>query len=352
MPSEYQQLLREFREYDAKADIVSCFEVFFRQAEQLSVTVQHFERFPRYAGSDGHMATPDFTVLFVDNTMLVGEISNLAREEHSLESLLHQIGRYDTLRHAPCAPLLGGGHALSDVDAVDVLVLVPDGESNAAIDRVDSSIEERRYDYAPNYRPTVMGWSFDAANSRYIFKYDDRSNNPRPRVHDRSPTLTSWLIGQHDTLRCPAERFGPVKLRQRFMNDRPPALYMATILWLDALPAIAERQPPPVDLHVTAADLATYLRESYGWADTDSVIRGLDFLQRAGLSRQASAGWAVEFKEIATSHGEVHAELLRRYLARPTGPVTSADREELEERKKRDSEERDRNEQRQGSLEI
>lgn len=296
--------------------------------------------------------TPDFTVLFGDGTLLVGEISNLAREERSLEDLLHQIGRYDTLPQAPSGPLAGGGHTLNDVEAVDVLVLVPDGESNAAIDRISAAIEERRHGYAPHQRPTVMGWSFDVANSRYIFKYDDRSRNPRPRTHGRTPTLTSWLLEQDDTVRCPASRFGPVKVRQRFMNDRPSALYMATILWLDALPATAGPQIPPVDLQVSAAELATYLRASYGWGDTDAVVGGLSFLQRAGLARPNERGRAIELKEVAASLGEVHAELLRRYLARPSGPVTSADRDQSSERVAYEREERERNEQRQESLEL
>ncbi len=352
MPSDREQLLREYKEYDAKADIVSCFEVFFCQAETLSATVVHFERFPRYAAPDGHQVTPDFTVLFKDDTLLVGEISNLAREEHSLEDLLHQIGRYDSLAEAPSGPLGGGGHTLTDIRAVDVLVLVPEGESNAAIDRMNAAIEERRYDYAPRQRPTVMGWSFDVAGSRYIFKYDDRTNNPRTRTHGRNPSLTSWLEGQHDTLRCPASRFGPVKIRQRFMNDRPSGLYMATILWLDALPAAADPEVPPVDLEVTAADLAAYLRVSYGWGDTDAVNSGLAFLQHAGLARPTASGWAIELKEVATSREELHSELLRRHLAHPTGPVTATDRNQIAVRAARNKDERERNKQGQRSLEL
>lgn len=239
MPSDREQLLREYTEYDAKVDIVSCFEVFFCESTTLPATVAHFERFPRHTAPDGREVTPDFTVLFTDDTVLVGEISKLARDERSLERLLHQIGRYDALTQAPSGPRAGGGHTLTDVEAVDVLLLVPDGEANAAIDRIDQAIEERRYGYAPRQRPTVTAWSFDQAGSRYILKYDDRSNNPRPRTHRRQPSLTSWLQGAHDTLHCAAGRFGPVKVRHRFMNDRPPGLYMATILWLDALPAAA-----------------------------------------------------------------------------------------------------------------
>jgi hypothetical protein len=352
VPSDREQLLREYREYDAKVDIVSSFEVFFRESTSLPATVAHFERFPRYKAPDGRAVTPDFTVLFTDGTLLVGEISRLAREERSLEDLLHQIGRYDTLTQAPSGPLAGGGHTLVDVESVDVLVLVPDGESNAAIDRINQAIKERRYGYAPQQRPTVMGWSLDVAGSRYIFKYDDRSNNPRPRTHGREPSLTSWLQGAYDTLICPAARFAPLKVRHRFMNDRPPGLYMATMLWLDALPAVANPQVPPVDLEVGAADLAAYLRESYGWGDTDAVNSGLAFLQRAGLARPTASAWAIELKEVATSRDEVHTELLRRHLARPTGPITAADREQAAERAARDQDERERNERGQDELEL
>jgi hypothetical protein len=342
VPSDREQLLREYREYDAKVDIVSAFEVFFRESTSLPRTVAHFERFPRYRALDGEIVTPDFTVLFTDGTLLVVEISKLARVEGSLEDLLHQIGRYDTLTQAPSGPRAGGGHELVDVEAGDVLVLVPDGESNAAIDRINQAIEERRYGYAPRQRPTVMAWSFDVAASRYIFKYDDRSNNPRPHTHGRDPSLTSWLQGGHDTITCRAERLAPLKVRRRFMNDRPTGLYMAA----------ASPEVPPVDLEVKAADLAEYLRTSYGWGDVNAVNVGLKFLQRGGLVRQTSDGWAVELKEVASSSGEVHAELLRRHLARPKGPVTAADREQAAERAARDQEERERNEQGQGELEL
>jgi hypothetical protein len=350
--SDRDQLLREYRGYDAKVDIVSAFEVFFCESTSLPKTVAHFERFPRYRGPDGEIVSPDFTVLFADGTLLVGEISKLARAEGSLRDLLHQIGRYDTLTQAPCGPHAGGGHELVDVNEVDVLVLVPDAESNAAIDRINEAIAEARYGYHPSQRPTIMGWSFDAAGSRYVFKYDGRSNNPRPRSHGRDPSLTGWLEGGHDTLVCPAERLAPLKVRHRFMNDRPPGLYMATILWLDALPAAASPNVPPVDLEVQAADLAEYLRGSYGWGDVNAVNTGLEFLQRGGLVRQTADGWAAELKEVASSGREVHAELLRRYLAKPKGPVTAADRKEAADRAMSDQEERQRNEQGQGELEV
>jgi hypothetical protein len=326
------QILRDYKAYDARVDIVSCVEVFFTLSSSLPPTVGHFERFPRYAAPDGIEVTPDFTVLFNDGTLLVGEISNLARGDESLESLLGQIGRYDTLRSAPSGRRVGGGHDLVEVSDVDVIVLIPDADANAACDRIDAAIEERRWDYSPSQRPTVMAWSFDPPNSRYVFKYDDRSNNPRPRTHGRDPSITSWLRNASDTLQCSGDHFERVKVTQRFMNDRPPPLYTATILWLTALPALAAPQVPPLDLSVTPARIAEWLRANLGWGDADAVRGALTFLARAGLARERRDDWVVPLSVVGRSHNEVHEELLRRHLAKPTGPATLQDRAEQAER--------------------
>ncbi len=331
MSGDREQILREYRGYDARVDIVSCFEVFFTLSTSLPGTVAHFERFPRYAARDGTEVTPDFTVLFNDSTLLVGEISHLARNDESLEDLLGQIGRYDALNAAPSARRAGGGHELAAVTDADVLVVIPDADANAACDRIDAAIEARRWNYNPTQRPTVMAWSFDPPNSRYVFKYDDRSNNPRPRTHGRDPSITTWLRENSDTLRCSGDHFNRVKITQRFMNDRPPPLYMATILWLTALPAAAEPAVAPVDVSVTPARLAQWLRANVGWGDADAVRAGLDFLSRAGLAREKRDNWVVALTTIGRSHDEVHEELLRRYLSKPAGPVTLQDRAEQKE---------------------
>jgi hypothetical protein len=342
VPNEHAQILREYRAYDARVDIVSCFEVFFTKSTSLPASVAHFERFPRYVAEDGRPVSPDFTVLFRDGTLLVGEIANLARNDESLKDLLVQIGRYDTLREGPASARRGGGHVLAPVAGVDVLVVFPDAEANAACDRIDAVIEARRWGYNPSQRPTVMAWSFDPPNSRYVFKYDDRANNPRPRTHGRDPSITSWLRQNSDTLRCSGDHFTGVKVTQRFMNDRPPPLYMATILWLTCLPAVAAPSLPPIDVSATATELADWLRANVGWGDADAVRAGLDFLCRAGLAVERRDDWVIPLTTIGRSHGEVQEELLRRYLSKPTGPVTLQERAEQLERGERKARQRHR----------
>ncbi len=120
-----EDLIRQHRAYDVRCDAVSCFEVFFRGSTSMTPTVAHFERFPYFAGADDQGATPDFTVFFRDGSLLVGEISNLARQR---ESLLHQLGRYHRLQQGPSAPRAGGGHDLAPVSEVDVVLLIPNAE--------------------------------------------------------------------------------------------------------------------------------------------------------------------------------------------------------------------------------
>jgi hypothetical protein len=353
-----EQIIRAYRDYDRRCDVVSCFEVYFTEARQMRETVAHFERFPRLVGVDGEPATPDFTVRFVDGTMLVGEISRLARTEGSLESLLRQIERYQALMQGPSAPRSAGGHEVEAVEAVDVLVLMPSGEANAARDRVDAvlsaaaqpdvvtpevdAVEATSGKSRVTVRPCILGYAYDDESGRFIFTYDDRANNPRPRSHNRDPTLETWLQKNSDTLTCPSERFSRVSAVKRFMNDRPPAIYTATLLWLDAFPAQAEGIPP-VDLSVVPAQTARWLRSNYGWGDANAVRDALEFLQRAGLARQRESDWVVALKPIANNREEVRRELIDRYLSRPRGPVTIADREDLKEKRRQDSAATERN---------
>lgn len=55
------------------------------------------------------------------------------------------------------------------------------------------------------------------------------------------------------------------------MNDRPPAIYTPTLLWLDAFPAVAHPDVPPLDLVVEPAGMAQWMRTHYGWGDANAV---------------------------------------------------------------------------------
>lgn len=326
MSEERDELLRGYRSYDRAVDLVSVFEMWFTQVPEMAATVRHFERFPRYQASDRDEVTPDFTVLFTDDTLLVGELSSLARNRASLLKLVRQVGRYDRLKRAPVGQLGGGGHRLIPVQGVDVLLIMPADVSNYACDRIDEFISDEAESYRPTRRPCVLGWSFDPDQGAYTLKYDNRAGNPRPPSHGRSPSVTQWLEESADTLRGLPKHFQGVKTARRFMNDRPPPIYVATILWLVAFPEIAPNAPP-VDIDVSAAEVAGWLQRNAGGGDADMVRSACELLVRAGLAAPIASGWRIGFREIASSGQDVHNELIRRYLMRPRGPATEFDRE-------------------------
>jgi hypothetical protein len=113
--------------YDRRVDLVSVAEVWFTRSQSLAPWTVHFERFPRLVHpEDGNPATPDFTVLFNDDTALVGELAHIAPRTSALEKLTIQIGRYETLGAVPCGPPDASGvHPLREVRAIDIVVVAP-----------------------------------------------------------------------------------------------------------------------------------------------------------------------------------------------------------------------------------
>jgi hypothetical protein len=352
-PIDAPDYLADYRAYDRACGVVSAWEIFFTKGTGLRDTVAYFERFPSPPGPDGIIVTPDFSVLFTDGTLLVGEIASLGLNDGSLRSLLRQIGRYDALGQGPSARRPDGGHELTPVTTVDVVVLTPVRTMNAMCDRIDAAIAAASWDYEPQQRPCVLGYSID--EDSYAFHFSDRTNNVRPRAHGRDPSIASWLEENSDTLSCPAEQFARHAASWRVMNDRPPAPYTAILLWQDLLAALrTSDEGKTEELFVTAADLAEEMRRSYGWGDADAVRLGLEFLQQAKLARRRRDDWRVFHKPIArTSQLEVRDELIRRAQRQP-GSRAPTPEEQAAARARRDEDaiEAEHNRARQGELDL
>ena len=111
-------------------------------------------------------------VVTIDGTMLVGEISNLAREEGSLKALFRRQRRPLRLAQHRTYRAACSGHEVGPVKATDVLLAVPLAEMNAACDRIAAAIANQSWEYAPQ-RLTVIGYSFDdaASGSRVVLSY-------------------------------------------------------------------------------------------------------------------------------------------------------------------------------------
>lgn len=327
MAGREQELLNEYYAYDRLVDIVAVAEVWFAGSEGIAPTVDWFERFPQYRHPDGDDVTPDFTVLFKDGTALIGELSSLSLREESLDSLCHQIGRYDGLRQVPSGPAGPDGQPLADVTDVDVVVFMPHRVANPGAGRIDRAITDEQHFYEPQERPVIIGWSYDPTENSYTFSRDASANNPRPRDHSRDVGLGSWLDGHYDTLRGIPLHFAPRKLRGRFMNDAPPPLYTATVLWAETLKDMLrdEDLAPPQDIQTSAESIAAFMRRQYGFGTTRVAERALRFLETARLASESGQGWTVHYRELRRTHRETVEALITRYLSPSRGPAQPAD---------------------------
>lgn len=335
MAGPAEDLRTEYDNYDHLVDIVSAAEVWFTKSRDLTPTVAHFERFPRFNHSDGQVVTPEFTVLFNDGTGLVGEISSLALRSESLDSLASQVGRYDTLEELPSGAAPGGGHTLEPISAVDVVVFVPHRVANACIDRLAAAAADDEHPFDPQRLPMVLSWSFDQTENSYTFARDERGGkNPMVRSHGRSPSLSDWLAATSDTLRGVPGQFVPVKVARRFMNDDPPELYTATVLWAETIPSLLGTEADgslKKKLDVSAAELAEAMRDRYGFGTAGYADKVLRFLRRAGLAVKRGERWIIDYREISRSAPDLRDALLARATSKRRSRATTTVEESEDE---------------------
>lgn len=335
MAGSADDLRTEYDNYDHLVDIVSAAEVWFTKSQDLMPTVAHFERFARFNHSDGLAVTPEFTVLFNDGTGLVGEISSLALRSESLDALASQVGRYDALKELPSGAAAGGGHTLKEVSAVDVVVFVPHRVANACIDRLAAALADDEHPFDPQRLPMVLAWSFDQAENSYTFARDERGGkNPMVRSHGREPSLADWLEASSDTLRGVPNQFIPVKVARRFMNDDPPELYTATVLWAETIPSILGTEADGSlknELDVSAAELAEAMRDRYGFGTASYVDKVLRFLRRAGVAVNRGERWIIDYREISRSAPDLRDALLARATTKRRSRATATVEETEEE---------------------
>jgi hypothetical protein len=288
-----QSLLDDYDLYDQYVDVVSAFEWLFTGTVELTPTVRHFERYPRIKLPDGTVVTPDFTVLFVDGTGLVGEIAKIALHENSVNKTCEQIGKYALLDDLP-SDSKGGSAPVTDVA---ILQLVPAEVGLSAVNRI---IKDRYlnpdHPYKPAKPPVIAQFSRSIARDdfRYTFqRIPDPDNGTLPVNSD--PATIGLLLTTDSNV--PARKFKDVKARRKFMNDPIKPLYLATHLWTSTWPT--EFGSDTSDIEVRPADIANTLRTQYGVGRATEVKAALQLLGQAGLAAENDDGtWFVSRKAL------------------------------------------------------
>jgi hypothetical protein len=303
-----EQLLDNFGTYDRSADIVSAFEYLFTQVVGLSETVLHFERFPNVPHGDGNPATPDFTVVFNDQSGLAGEVARFALADESVDGLCQQIGRYDSLETLP------GQGTVESVRYVDVLLIVPLRLGTTTVQRV---VRDRQmvndHPYAPSASPCVVQWGEDGG--LYSFSRLGEQENGRLREGMRNPAIGRWL--DTNPINVHVDRFREIKSSWVFVNDPIDPLYLATHPWAKTFPTIAGDagiQSPAV-LTLNAQQLAQVLRDQFGIGRATDVRKAMELLVRANLAEPSGADeWNVAWSQLVLRRGEtdLHQALASR----------------------------------------
>jgi len=312
---EAERLLADYTLYDEHVDVVSAFEFLFTVPQDMAATVRHFERFPKITVG-GHTHTPDFTVLFTDDTALVGEISNLALAAGSVDKACKQLNRYASLTHVPDKT-----RRLVPVTAVDVVQFVPMRIGPDAVRRI---ITERMlnpdHDFNPPAAPCIVQYARDS--ERYMFQRIPEPVNGTITGHGRNPDIGTRIA----SLNVYAARFARVKASRKFINDSIPALYMAAHLYTHTWPT--QYLGVTDEITVSPVETAELLRQQFGVGSADDVRRALGLLFSAGLAADNRDGtWTVSPRPPRIRGGERDlARVFARKAAEKPPPVVKAKR--------------------------
>ena len=312
----HQRLIDEYGTYDEHVDVVSAFEWLFTDpgVKDLPATVQHFERFPRIRGSNGATLTPDFTVLFVDRTAIIGEIAQIALNENSIDKLCKQLANYDALTQVP------GPSGLVDVERLDVVQLV---QNRVGLNAVRRIIKERLLDpehwYKPSRPPCIVQYS-RTPDVYVLQRIPDPENGTIYTPPARSPNISTYL---DNDFAPPIKNFIATKTRRAFINDPIPPLYLATHLWTRTWPTLVGRIA--TDYTIDPEATVQSLREQYGTGTIGDVKKALALLQTAGVAAAELDGtWTISRRLLGRSGDrDVHEIIARRSVSRVKPLVTS-----------------------------
>ncbi len=314
-----ERKLDMFRLYDRNVDLVSVFELLFTESDTaIPTTTAHFERFPSIPVGDKTL-TPDFTVLFSDNTALVGELARFARHDNSVDKLYSQLHGYSELDRVP-----QGATTMAQVGHVDLLLLVSLEQGKDATRRIlhDRMLDEGS-EFGLQTPLTICQHALDMQT--YVVQHVADDENALPNDFDR-PLGLGKILRDRGSFKIKAERIQSIKAARSFINDQVDPLYLATHLWLktfatDAGPQGGER---PVPLRVSSGKLAAQLQKQHGTVRSAEVKRALGLLSDARLARQVAGNeWEVAWEEIAEARRRsLHEVLAERSCRRPSsGPV-------------------------------
>lgn len=313
-------LRNDYVRYDQYVDVVSCFEWMFTAVEvqTLPSTVKYLDRYPKCvierAGEGSKEVTPDFAVVFEDDSVLVGEIAAISQRDTSVDKLCSQLLGYDQI-----SLVNAGNGSMIRPSRLDVMWLVPTHMANKACKRVlVERYQQDAHSYSPSKPPCIVQYS--RTHDRYAF-----ARIPHPANGSLSSGLAVCQIGTYleDDLNIKPERFVDIKTERAFMNDAAVPLYLATYLYVRIWPMMFGGGGS--DERTSSQEVARELQRSYGYGRAKKVTTALQLLEEAGLARSQRDGtWTVKRKLLGVrGDRETHEKILELMESTPNRKTTS-----------------------------
>ncbi len=225
----WQKLMDDYTRYNQYVDVVSCWESLLK-AEFDSDQNFNFDRFPNdFHTENGNQFKPDFSVQINEDYGILFEIKRtVGGGEEGYESTIDQLEHYlEEISH------ISDGSRFPENK--DVVFLVKENNARRIAIKVREGLEERGVDTDDLI---ILYYSSDTIDTIfcYIFKKVDWHS---PDFSDECFDDTNPLNGvfgeenDYEGIRSSTRRFWPYRSRCPIMNDSPPPVYLASLLWMD-----------------------------------------------------------------------------------------------------------------------
>lgn len=219
----------QYTRYNQYVDVVSCWESLLK-AEFGSNENFKFDRFPKdYYTEKDNQFKPDFSVQINEEYGILFEVKRtIGGGEEGYESTVDQLEHYlEDLSH------ISDGSDFPDDK--DVVFLVKENNARRIAIKVRRKLEERG---ANTDNLVILYYSSDTIDTIfcYIFKKVgwDSPDFSDEYFDDQNPLNRAFgEDNDYEGIRPSTKRFWPHRSRCPIMNDSPPPVYLASLLWMD-----------------------------------------------------------------------------------------------------------------------
>ena len=247
-------LYKGYIRYDLCLDIVSCWEAFFAWCAEQHPSIC-FHRFPVCPVPVGKPLTPDFCCAYGDKYGLVFDVKTGIPNDQDMRkrqienNILPQLKKYSEISTFNCVKY-APGNGLTNFwvvkpKLVDVVIVGNYLQSEILADSLFGALDDpRNKDFVPARPPILLieNRPGDLTSKAYTFRkhHDPRNGNFADTGLNSELDLGRKLTTGDKTLTVLPKAFMDLKIQTPLVNDDPPPLYLASLLWTRYLPAFLD----------------------------------------------------------------------------------------------------------------